>query len=119
MTEIIAMLKLGEYYFADWVYLATLTWVVVCLALGHRQGKINLWELVTAVDRAGIDRTDGRKFYECGAFVVMTVGFSHMVLQGKLTEWYAGIYVAAFVTARWLRDREKRLNSNNQPKEGT
>ena len=40
----------------------------------------------------------------------MTIGFSYLVVQGKLTEFYAAIYVGAFVTARIFRDREQRLN---------
>lgn len=35
-----------------------------------------------------------------GAFVVMTWAFVFLTMQGKLTEWYALIYVAAWVTDR-------------------
>jgi len=87
-----------------------LLFIVWCLYRGHRAGHINLWEVVTATDKRGITRTDSRKMFEAGAFVVMTIGFAYLVVQGKLTEVYAAIYVGAWVTARYLRDREQRLN---------
>lgn len=102
-------LKLGEYYVADWLYLTVLVVAVCCLYRGHRNEKINLWELVTAKDREGNQRTDGGKLFETGAFVVTAVGFSHMALQGKLTEWYVAAFLAAWVGNRFRRDREQRL----------
>jgi hypothetical protein len=95
---------------APWIYVATLVALVACLYRGHRAGRVNLWELVTARDRAGRDRTDGRKLFETGAFLVMTTAFAYWALVDRLTEWYAGIYVGAFVVARMARDREQRLN---------
>lgn len=94
---------------ATWLYIAVLVWIVLCLGHGHRTGKVNLWDLVTATARDGATRTDGRKLYECGAFLVMTVAFAYWAVIDRLTEWYAAIYVAAFVAARSMRDREKRL----------
>lgn len=98
------------YWPADYIYVLTLLVVVLCLYRGQRHGHINLWECVTATDRKGQKRTDSRKLMEIGAFVVMTVGFAYLVVQDKLTEFYAAIYIAAFVAARSLRDREQRLN---------
>jgi len=94
----------------DAMYILMLLVVLVCLYRGHRAGYVNLWELVTATDKAGKTRTDARKFYECGAFVVATVAFSYLVIMGKLTEAYLAVYIGAFVTARIFRDREQRLN---------
>lgn len=88
----------------DAMYVAALLVVVLVLVVGHLRHKINLWELVTATDKTGVLRTDSRKMFECGAFVVMTVAFSYLVIVGKMTEFYATIYVAAFVAARTLRD---------------
>lgn len=34
---------------------------------------------------------------EFGAFVIMTWGFIMLINRGSLTEWYAGIYIGAFV----------------------
>lgn len=95
---------------AAWGYIAVLVWVVLCLWRGQRQGKINLWDMVTATDKSGVPRTDARKFFECGAFVVMTVAFSYLVVVDKLSEAYAAIYVGTWVAARSMRDREQRLN---------
>jgi len=106
------------YVLADAIYVATLLIVVVCLWRMHRDGHIRLWDLVTATDKQGFIRTDARKMFEAGAFVVMTVGFSYLLLVNKMTEFYAVIYVGAFVSARYLRDREQRLNRQIEMKEG-
>lgn len=103
-------LKLDQYYVADWLYLAILLTAVLCLYRGHRSGTVDLWDVVRATNKDGKVFTDPRKLFEAGAFVVMTVYFSHAALQGKMTEWYAAIYVGAFVAARYARDREQRLN---------
>lgn len=96
--------------YAQHVYIGTLLWVAVCLGYGHRTGKVNLWDCVRSTDRHGVERTDPRKLFEAGAFVVMTLGFAFLVLADKLTEVYAALYVGAWVAARSLRDREQRLN---------
>lgn len=97
------------YWPADYIYVLMLLVVVLCLYRGHRGKHINLWECVTSTDKKGITRTDSRKLWEAGAFVVMTIGFAYLVVQDKLTEFYALIYVGAWVTARTMRDREQRL----------
>lgn len=104
------MSPLEHYWPADYIYVSILVVIVLCLYRGHRQGHINLWEIVTSTDKTGRTRTDSRKLFEAGAFVVMTIGFAYLVVQEKLTEFYAAIYVGAFVTARIFRDREQRLN---------
>lgn len=88
----------------NFVYILTLLLAAFCVARGHRQGHLNLWELVTATDRNGTKRTDGRKLFEVGAFFVMTVTFYFLTVTGKMSEWYALIYAASWVTARTLRD---------------
>lgn len=103
------MTPLEAYWPADYIYVSVLVIIVLCLYRGHRQGHINLWEIVTATDKQGQVRTDSRKLFEAGAFVVMTIGFAYLVVQDKLSEFYAAIYVGAFVTARIFRDRERRL----------
>lgn len=102
-------LKLGEYYVADWLYLAMLVTAVLCLYRGHRSGAVNLWDVIRTT-KDGHQYVDPRKLFEAGAFVVTTVAFSHMTIQGKLNEWFVITYLGAFVTARYLRDREQRLN---------
>ncbi len=88
----------------DAMYVLALGVVLLVLVIGHLRGKINMWELVTSTDKTGIMRTDPRKMFECGAFVVMTIAFSYLTIVGKMTEFYATIYVGAFVAARTLRD---------------
>lgn len=92
------------------VYLCALLLVVACLYRGQRAGQINMWDLVTSTDKTGATRTDARKFFETGAFVVSTVAFSYMVVADGLTEVFLFTYMGAWVTARFLRDREQRLN---------
>jgi hypothetical protein len=88
----------------DAMYVIALALVALLLAIGHLRGKINMWDLVTSTDSKDIVRTDPRKMFECGAFVVMTIAFSYLTIVGKMTEFYATIYVGAFVAARTLRD---------------
>ena len=100
------------------VYMLTLLLAAFCLARGHRQGHINLWDMVTATDRSDTRRTDGRKLFECGAFFVMTVTFYFLTVTGKMTEWYAFIYAGAWVTARGLRDMMQIKHEAMQQKGG-
>ena len=107
---------------AAWGYIGTLVLVVICLYRGQRTKQINLWDTVTATDKGGTTRTDSRKLFEVGAFVVMTTAFAYWAITDRLSEWYALIYVGAFVAARSMRDREQRLNRMldklpTQPKE--
>ena len=97
-------MKLSIEYLGNAIYMITLLLAALCLARGHRENKINVWEIVTSTDRNGIVRTDGRKLFECGAFFVMTVTFYFLTVTGHMTEWYALIYASAWVAARGLRD---------------
>lgn len=111
--KIITALKLDDYWAADWLFVLVLMWALLCLALGHRRDEVDLWQCVTTrkkIDDVWTKVTDPAKLFETGAFVVMTVGFVHMTIQGKLTEWYAAVYVGAWVANRFRRDREQRLN---------
>jgi hypothetical protein len=99
-------------------YFIALLLAALCLARAHRESKINLWDMVTATDRAGKERTDGRKMFETGAFFVMTLTFAVLTVTAKLTEWYALIYVGAWVTARIFRDKaqmQQRLTDGSAP----
>ena len=95
---------------APWLYILVLVCLVVCLGRGHRAGKINLWDLVTATNDEGKVHTDGRKLFEAGAFAIMATAFAYWALIDRLTEWYALLFVSSFVVARAWRDREQRLN---------
>lgn len=81
------------------VYVFALIWCCACLYHGHRTGKINLWDTVTSTDRTGAVRTDAKRLYLAGAFVVMTATLALLAVISKLSEWYAFLYVGAFVVA--------------------
>lgn len=91
-------------HIGNFVYILTFVVVALIVLGGHARGKIDLWDLVTATDRTGKRRTDGRKLAEMGAFFVMTVSFYFLTITGKMSEWYAGLYAAAWVGARAWRD---------------
>lgn len=69
------------------------------------------WDYVTATDRNGRIRFDSRKTWEAGAFLVSTVAFVWLVYADRFTEWFFIGYMGTWVGARFLRDREQRLNN--------
>lgn len=72
--------------------------------------KPDLLDLLTATDKRGHTRFDARKCWEAGAFSVSTWAFVYIVMANRLTEWFMAIYMGSWVAARFLRDREQRLN---------
>ena len=86
------------------IYLLTLVIGVFCIARGHRQGKINLWELVTSTDRNGVVRTDGRKLFEVIGMSVMVITFYFLTITARLSEWYVLIFAVSVIGARIARD---------------
>lgn len=72
--------------------------------------KPDLLDLITATDKSGHTRFDARKCWEAGAFSVSTWAFVYIVMANRLTEWFFAIYMGSWVAARFLRDREQRLN---------
>ena len=56
-------------------------------------------------------KLNDKKFIRFGSWVVMTWGFYAMVEDGKLTEWYVGVYGALWVgnaaLHQWLTMKEK------------
>lgn len=77
--------------------------------VSKRQDMPNLLDLLTATDKKGKTRYDARKCFECGAFAVSTWAFVYITTANRMTEWFFVGYMTAWVGARWLRDREKRL----------
>lgn len=75
----------------------------------------DLMDLLTATDKTGKTRYDARKCFECGAFAVSTWAFVYITTTNHLTEWFFMGYMTAWVGARWLRDREKRLEQGAVP----
>ena len=74
------------------------------------------WDVITSTDKQGNMRFDARKCWECGAFWVSTSWGSILLYQNNLTEWFFTGYLAAWVFARSMRDREQRLMSQGKPK---
>ena len=76
----------------------------------------SLLDLLTSTDKKGKVRFDARKCFEAGAFATSTWAFVFITIDGKLTEWFFAGYMAAWVGARWLRDREQRLSTQEKPR---
>lgn len=100
------------------VYICTMLLVALCLARGHRSGDINLWHVITT-EKNGKVFTDGRKLFEAGAFFATFVTFYYFTVTDTMTEWYVLIFLGAWTGARWLRDREQRLNKKTGAADGT
>lgn len=67
------------------------------------------WDYVTS-SKEGVVRFDARKSWEAGAFLVSTWAFIQLTLANNLTEFFLFAYMGTWVGARFLRDREQRLN---------
>lgn len=54
------------------------------------------------------------------ALAVGTWGFTALIIKGQMTEWYAGIYIGAFVAGRlgssWLSVKKEIFNQPEPPK---
>ena len=108
---------------AEWMELAMgIAFVAFVLTLAgvlwrvHRDKapeKPSLLDLLTATDRQSKVRFDARKCYESGAFFLSSWAFVYLVVTKGLTEWFFIGYMATWVTARFLRDREQRLANGN------
>ena len=70
--------------------------------------KFNLIDLITTKD----GKLHRPAVMEFGAFVLMTWGFIVLINRNRLAEWYAAIYVGAFVVrsaySAWLRQKGER-----------
>lgn len=82
-----------------------LTW-----RLNRQDNGLDFSDLITSTDRKGRVRVDARKCFELGAFLTSTAVFAFITVVDKLTEWFFVGYMTAWVGARWLRDRERRLD---------
>ena len=99
--------------------------VMICGAAGigvsllrmHRAEDMpSLMDLITATDRKNKVRLDARKCFEAGCFLASTWGFVYLIAANRFTEFYFVGYMASWVGARYLRDREHRL-TNGKPQE--
>ena len=71
-----------------------------------------LLDLITATDKKGKTRLDARKCFEAGSFLLSTWVIVFLTSSGKLTYEFFVVYLGVWTTARYLRDREKRLTEN-------
>lgn len=102
---------------AKLIFVIALVWPLVCLWIGHRASKVNLWDCVTIKAKDGAVYTDPKKVTYMGGFVVMATAFAYFTVVDQLTDWYAAIFVSAFIIGKWLGDREQRLGrSADAPK---
>ena len=82
----------------------------VSLLRMHRdKSQPTLLDLITATDRKGKTRLDARKCFEAGSFLLSTWVVVYLTSAGKLTVEYFTVFLGVWTTARFLRDREKRL----------
>jgi len=94
---------------AAWIYLATLLWPLACLTWLHVKGKVDLMSSIT-ISKDGKTYVDGKKLAYVGAFAVAATAFAYLAVTDRFTEWYASLFLAAFVGGKWLGDREQRLS---------
>jgi hypothetical protein len=78
--------------------------VMVRWHLSKRPEFVNftLMDAIAEAGRFSIERTA-----KSCALVVTSVGFVHLVACDKLTEWYFGIYAAAWISADFIKRREE------------
>lgn len=104
MIELMTTVVMGALLILFVIFVGVTIWNI------HRSpDKPDLLDLITSTDKSGNVRFDARKCWEAGAFAVSTWGFVFIIVAGKMTEWYFTGYMATWVAARFLRDREKRL----------
>lgn len=86
------------------------TFIGVTMIRMHRREDLpSMFDLITATDRQGRVRLDARKCFEAGAFLTSTWVIIFITAAGKFSFEAFGLYMATWTAARWLRDREKRL----------
>ena len=112
MVDMIIQLVMSAVLLAGGVTIA-----VTLLRMHRDPQQPNLLDLITSTDRTGRARLDPRKCFEAGAFLTSTWGFVFLTASGKLTEFYFIGYMGAWVGARFLRDREQRLGSQQRQKQ--
>ena len=83
----------------------------VSLLRMHRdKTQPSLLDLITSRDKkTGKVWLDPRKCFEAGSFLLSTWVVVYLTSAGKLTVEYFTVFLGVWTTARFLRDREKRL----------
>lgn len=101
---------------AAWIYIVTLLWPLVCLTWLHVNGRIDLLTSITT-SKDGKTYVDPKKLTYVGAFAVAATAFAYLAVTDRFTEWYVGLFLAAFVTGKILGDREQRLSKAAEAKQ--
>ena len=99
------------YWPADFIFSLGVVLMFAALWYLHLSGKINLIDCITSTDKQGGIRTDPRKLIEFCTWYALTLTLVYIVVQDKLTEYFILAYIGGATTARFLRDREQRLNN--------
>lgn len=87
----------------------------VSLVKMHRdQSMPSLNDLITATDKRGKVRMDPRKCFEAGSYLLSTWIMVYLTSSGKMTIEFFVAYLGCWTTARWLRDREQRLTTQQK-----
>lgn len=94
------------------IFLGAVILVVVSMVRFHNNERFEHFNLVDLItDKEG--RVSRPALMEVGSWFVATWGFVMLINQGKLTEWYMGAYIGAFV----LRAAHAAYLASQQPKE--
>lgn len=104
-------MKFLGYWPADFIFSLGVVLMFAVLWYLHLSGRINLIDCITSTDKQGCTRTDPRKLIEFATWYALTLTLVYIVVQDKLTEWFIMAYIGGATTARFLRDREQRLNA--------
>ena len=82
----------------------------VSLLKMHRdRNQPSLSDLVTSTNKKGRVYLDPRKCFEAGSFLLTTWIMVYLTGSGKMSIEYFTVFLGVWTTARYLRDREKRL----------
>lgn len=88
---------------------ATIAIGVSLLKMHRAQGTPSLNDLITSTNKKGRVFLDPRKCFEAGSFCLSTWVMVYITLAKGMTIEFFTVYLGVWTTARYLRDREKRL----------
>jgi hypothetical protein len=88
--------------------------VIAVVASWHRNKEG--FDLSTCIVETATGKVSPEKVGYMTALAMMSWGFAALVLQGKLTEWYAGLFAGIFVMGRvGLKYVDKKDAPNANP----
>jgi len=101
---------LNGYILGDYLYAFGIALFYGLLLLQHRRGTLDLNDLITSTDKKGKTRVRRPQARRSRGVVRHDTGTLVSGGSRQDHEFYVLAYLGAFVTARFLRDREQRLN---------